>query len=104
MTYRVIVTPEAQVGTRESFQYIHEQAPVNAERWLQGLYDQIDKLERFPARCGSARERKYFEEDLRQLLFKSHRIIFWINAPARTVYVLYVRHAKQRAVGESRRD
>ena len=102
MIYEVIVTPEAQEGIRASFQYIHERSPLNAARWLQGLYDRIDTLERSPARCGTARERKYFEEDLRQLLFKSHRIIFRINVSQKAVYVLYVRHAKQQAVGETR--
>ena len=102
MIYQVILTPEAQEGIRASFHYIHERSPLNAVRWLQGLYDQIDTLEHFPARCGKAREREYFEEDLRQLLFKSHRIIFWIDPSQKAVYVLYVRHAKQQAVGETR--
>src|SRR5437762_1748091 len=59
--------PEAEKGIRTSFQYIHERAPLNAARWLQGLYDQIDTLERLPERCAFARERQYLEEDLRQL-------------------------------------
>src|SRR5712692_3669480 len=67
--------------------------PLNAARWLQGLYDQIDTLQRFPERCALAREREYLEEDLRQLVFKSHRIIFRIDKARRAVYVLHVRHA-----------
>ena len=98
--YRVVVTPEAQSGIREGFEYIHERAPLNADRWLRALYGAIDTLELFPERCGSARERQYFEEDLRQLVFKSHRIIFQVNKPMETVYVLDVRHSKRRALGE----
>ncbi|MFN0169073.1 MAG: hypothetical protein ACKV22_21825 [Bryobacteraceae bacterium] len=49
-TFEVIVTPEAQAGIRESFLYIHERSPLNADRWLRGLYDEIDSLERFPER------------------------------------------------------
>lgn len=100
MRYEVIVTPEAQAGIRESFNYIHERAPLNGARWLQGLYRQIDTLERNPERCSFARERAYLEEDLRQLVFKSHRIVFKVDRARSTVYVLYVRHARRRAIGE----
>jgi plasmid stabilization system protein ParE len=102
--YRVIVTPEAQAGIRSAFDYIRERAPLNAARWLQGLYQQIDTLEGVPERCGFARERKYFEDDLRRLIFKSHRIVFQIDEQQHTVHVLYVRHAKRRAVGETETD
>jgi plasmid stabilization system protein ParE len=98
--YEVIVTPEAQEGIRSSFKYIYERAPLNAARWLQGLYDRIDTLERFPERCGFAREREYLEEDLRQLLFKSHRVIFRIDKVQKTVFILHIRHARRRVVGE----
>jgi hypothetical protein len=57
-----------------------------------------------PGRCGSAREQTYLEEDLRQLVFKSHRIVFRrrfeIDKPQKTVWVLWVHHAKRRSVGE----
>jgi plasmid stabilization system protein ParE len=98
--FRVIVTPEAQTNIRAALEYIHARSPLNAERWLQELYQQIDTLERFPERCSFAREKTYLEEDLRQLLFKSHRIVFKVERAQATVYVLYVRHAKRRAVGE----
>ena len=73
---------------------------MNAARWLQALYGQIDTLERFPERCGFAREREYLDEDLRQLVFKSHRIVFTVERKEKRVDVLYVRHASRRAVGE----
>ena len=98
--YRVIVTPEAQTGVRQAFEYIHERAPLSAARWLKGMYQKIDTLERFPERCTLARERAYLDETLHQLLFKSHRIVFLIDKKQHTVYVLYVRHVKRRAVGE----
>lgn len=99
MRYRVIVTPEAQAGIREAFEYIHERAPLNAVRWLRALYRQVDTLERFPRRCPRARECEYLEEELRQLLFHSHRIVFRVDIPLKTVYMLHVRHAKQQTIG-----
>jgi len=98
--YQVIVTPDAQAAIRESFAYIHERAPLKAARWLQALYREIDTLERFPERCAFARERKYLDADLRQLVFKSHRIVFTVEKREKRVYVVYVRHASRRAVGE----
>jgi plasmid stabilization system protein ParE len=95
----VIVTAEAQDGIREAFDYIHERAPLNAARWLRALYRQIDTLERFPRRCPLARECEYVEEELRQLLFHSHRIVSKVDSPHKTVYVLHVRHAKQQTIG-----
>lgn len=104
MKYHVIVTPEAQAGIRESFAYIHERSPLNAARWLQSLYAEIDTLEKFPERYAVARECEYLDEDLRQLVFKSHRVVFTVQKKEKLVYVLYVRHAKRRAVGETAED
>jgi plasmid stabilization system protein ParE len=102
--YQVIVTPEAQAGIRESFAYVQERSPLNAARWLQALYQEIDTLEKFPERCAFAREREYLDDRLRQLVFKSHRIVFAVEKKEKRVYVVYVRHARRRAVGEPAGD
>ncbi len=98
--YRVIVTPEAEASIRESFLYILARSSLNAERWICRLYAEIDTLETFPERCAFAREREYLDDDLRQLLFKSHRVVFSVDKASSTVYVHEVRHAKRRALGE----
>jgi plasmid stabilization system protein ParE len=98
--YRVIVTPEAETGIVTAFRYILERSPLNAEKWLRALYKKIDSLELMPERCSLARENEYFEDTLRHLVFRSHRIIFRIDEAKRVVQVLYVRHAKQQTVGE----
>ena len=100
MTYKVVIADEAEAAILEAFWYVHERAPMNAARWLRDLYRQIDSLERFPESHGRARESAYLDEDLRQLIFKSHRIIFQVDKDARVVSVLHVRHAKQRTLGE----
>jgi len=64
------------------------------------LYGEIDSLERFPERFSYAREREYLEEELRQFVYKSHRVVFHVDKPKCTIYVLYVRHGKRRAIGE----
>lgn len=99
--YEVVVTPEAEAGIISAFQYIDERAPINAERWLRKLYSEIATLEVFPRRCAIARESRYFEEELRQLVFKSHRIVFRVDEKQRKVWVVYVVHGRQRAKGET---
>lgn len=98
-TYDVVVTPEAEAAIISAFQYIADRAPMNAERWLRKLYLCIATLETFPRRYALARESEYFEEELRQLIFKSHRIIFRIDEKRSTVWVLYFVHGRQRTVG-----
>ena len=100
MKYEVAVMPEAQNGIRDAFRYIQERAPLNAERWLIGLYKQIETLERFPERCSYAREREFFGGNLRQLLYKSHRIVFEVDVTGKRVSVIYFHHAARRAIGE----
>ena len=51
---------------------------------------------RLPERCALAREDEYFDEVLRQLRLKSHRIIFRVEEASKIVRVLYVLHAFQK--------
>lgn len=99
-TYEVSVAPEAEAGIISAFQYIDEGSPENAAKWLRALYRAIATLETSPKRCALARESEYFADTFRQLVFKSHRIIFRIDESEKLVRVLYVRHGSQRTVGE----
>jgi plasmid stabilization system protein ParE len=93
--YEVIVTPGAEVGIISAFQYIEQRAPLNAVRWIKELYSCIAGLEISPRRCALAREDEYFEGELRQLIFKSHRIVFRIEEERKIVRILYVVHGRQ---------
>jgi plasmid stabilization system protein ParE len=97
--YQVIVTPDAETSIKKSFLDIFASSPLNAERWLRRLYAEIDTLQAFPERCAFALEREYFEMDLRQLLFKSHRVVFSVDRPKSKVRVHEVRHLKRKALG-----
>ena len=94
MKYKVVIEPEAQGQVRESYQYIKAESPLNAERWLQGLFKAIDSLENMPERCSEARENYRFSVHLCQLVYKSHRIIYTVAGD--TVHVLNVRHGARR--------
>ena len=97
----VIVTPEAEANIAAACDYIAERSPANAAIWLRELYEQIGRLDEFPRRFGEAREQPHVAEEIRQVIFKSHRIIFTIDDKSATVQVVYVRHGKMRAVGET---
>ena len=100
MKYKVILTPEAEQAALDAFLYIFERAPLAGTRWLRDLYRAIDSLESFPERYPFAPERLLLEEDLRHLVFKSHRIIFLVNRRRKEVHVVDVRHGRRRAIGE----
>lgn len=104
MNYIVELTPMAEAELIASFWYIHEQTPLNAQRWLQGIYDAIDSLETWPHRCASAPEAEYLDALLKHHRFKSHRIIFVIDEDTKTVRILFVRHESRRAIGEPYED
>jgi plasmid stabilization system protein ParE len=101
MKYTVEMTPTAESELHGAFHYIYDRAPLNAVRWLKGIYKAVDSLEELPNRCAIAPESEFLGETLRHYLFKSHRIIFIVDESSHVVRILYVRHGKMRAVGES---
>ena len=93
--YTVDVTDEVVADIQSAFEYIHERSPQNAINWLRELYIAIDTLETMPERCPRIRESEAFEEEVRNLLFHSHRIIFTVNEETSIVEVHAFRHAAQ---------
>lgn len=94
-TYTVNITDEVDASIRDAFFYIREQSPQNAKAWLQGLYEAIDTLEKMPERCSCIREQDAFEQEVRNLIYHSHRIIFTVNEDASIVQVHAFRHGAQ---------
>ena len=98
--YRVVFTPTAQLHALRDAEFIALDSVANAVDWYEGLVKAVHSLDTMPGRWGAARESQYLHEELRQYIYKSHRIIFQIDEPAGIVYVLYIRHAARRAIGE----
>ncbi|MGK2856867.1 MAG: type II toxin-antitoxin system RelE/ParE family toxin [Thermoanaerobaculia bacterium] len=72
--------------------FIAEDKPGAADRWLEGLFATVDRLEVFPDSGHAVPElpnTKY-----RQLTYKSHRVVFFVESSS--VYILTVRSFKQR--------
>lgn len=97
MTYTVINSPGADLDIAAAYLHIRREAPLNAERWLRGMLKAVHSLEKLPRRCAHVPEQEEFAIELRQLLFKSHRIIFTIEG--RTVRILHVRHVARHSLG-----
>ena len=91
--YRINIHRDAESELRAAFEYIRAEAPRNAAAWLSGLYGAIASLEYMPQRCSFAREREELDVDVRQIVFRSHRILFTIEKGS--VLVLHIRHARR---------
>lgn len=94
MTYRVEISKPAIEDALAAYAFIAKDSPTLAERWYLGLMDAIDALEKYPRRCRRATEADEFTVELRQLRYKSHRILFTIEG--HSVRVQHVRHAARR--------
>ena len=57
MSYRVLITPTARALMLEQARYIAVdcQAPENAARWLEGVFDAAETLAEMPYRCARLR-------------------------------------------------
>jgi plasmid stabilization system protein ParE len=100
MTYTVVITDAAAMDLAEAFAYIQQRSPLNAERWIRAIYREIHSLES-GAGYGRARESDFLGVELRQRIFKSHRIIFSVDQDKKVVTVHHVRHGARRAIGEA---
>ncbi len=95
MTYRVIVTPEAENDLRTAYRYLRSQAPGADREWIRRARRSAKTLARHPARCPLAPESASFDEPIRELFFGSgnrgtYRFLFVVLD--KSVYILHVRH------------
>ena len=97
--YHVVFVPEAREEALAAAAYIAETSPMAAVRWYDGLAVAIDELGSFPLRCSVAPESEHLGEELRHVLYKSHRIIIKVEEASRTVRVLHVRHVSRQPLG-----
>jgi toxin ParE1/3/4 len=106
MPYRVEFTTRATRDLNHLFERIKAADSVQAAQWLNGLEAAILTLERLPHRCPAAPEGKVAKRALRHLLYgkKPHvyRVVYQIDEPSHSVWVLTIRHGARDAVSLSR--
>ena len=95
MTYRVIVTPNAEDELRAAYRYIRDRAPGAAHTRVKGARKKIKSLAHNAERAPLAPEAVSFEDPIREVFYGSgnrgtYRILFAVLG--QQVYVLHVRH------------
>lgn len=91
MVFEVEITKAALAEAEDYVRFIRDKRkdPLAAERWWNGLLAEIFSLETLPERCPVIPERDHFAEDLRQLIYFSHRIIFSVSRRKVSVVRIY---------------
>lgn len=80
MTYQIEISPTAIADIEKIFLWHKSYSVEQAHRWMRGCYEIMLKLENFPNRCALARESRYLNLPIRQLLYqKQYRILFTVN-------------------------
>lgn len=74
---------------------VEADAPLNAARWLERIWDAADSLERFPRRAPLAEEDSYVGYEVRQLVIGNHLLLFTIDDESQAVFVLGLRHGRR---------
>lgn len=93
MTFRVVISPRA----RQDLEVIHnwiagpQHAPDNAALWLNAILESIHSLSKHPRRFAKAPEGNTLGFEIRQLVFRSYRVLFTISHDS--VEILHIRHA-----------
>ena len=98
MKFDVVLHPSAAAELEEAYRWIAQESQSSADLWYNNLLKKMKTLERTPNRCAPAPERKYADENFRQLIVGRYRIIFLVDG--RSVRVLHVRHGARRTIGD----
>ena len=88
--FHVRITQTAEKDIEDAWSFIAQDSPEEAERFIGRLEEQIETLERFPARCPLIPENEILGTRYRHLLYGNYRTVFRIAR--KTVYVLRVIH------------
>ena len=71
--------------------YIAQDSPVAAEKWVHSIFDRVEQIKDF-SRSGHVVP-ELNRKDIREILFANYRIIYRIET--RIVSILTVRHSRQ---------
>ena len=97
MTYTVEITDAAfeAIGDQARYIAIDCQAPLNASRWLEQVWDAIDDLEHLPSRHNLAPENAFKTYEVRRVLVGDYLVLFTIDEGAYKVWVIGFRHGRR---------
>lgn len=94
---KVVWSPLAIERAVEEASFIALDKPDAADRWLEGLFAAVERLEMFPDSGHGVRELR--RSKYRQIVYKSHRVVFSLRDEV--VWIHTVRRFKRRLdIGE----
>ena len=95
--HEVQLTETALVAIGAQARYIAKKAkaPLDAQRWLERIWDAVDSLERFPRRAALAEEAAYVDYEVRQLVIGTHLLLFTIDDTQKRVWIIGLRHGRR---------
>lgn len=85
-------TNQAEDRVYDIAAYIALDSIIEAEKWVDNIFDYVKRLEKFPE-SGRYVPELSGRKGLRELVFKNYRIIYRIEKS--TIYILTVRNYKQ---------
>ena len=93
---KIIWSPLAIERVSDIAEYIADDNPAAAEQWVAAIFEQVQKLEKFPqiGRVVPDSNRK----EIRELLFSNFRIIYRLEE--NEISILTVRHGRQLLPGQ----
>jgi len=95
MTYRVEMSPGAGQDLLAEARYIAESSKSLevAQAWFDGMRQAVMALSDQPRSFALARENDVFDIEVRQRVYKSHRILFTVHDASQVVLVHRIWHA-----------
>jgi len=88
--FRVRITRAAERDVEETWNFIADDSPEAAEKFVRRLEEQIETLETFPEMCPLIPENEMLGTRYRHMLYGNYRTVFRIAG--KTVYVIRVIH------------
>ena len=77
----------------ELHEYISEESEKSADKYIDGIYESVKKLEKHPESCAPCRNEKLREEGYRCCKFRNHIIIYELKN--KEVNILAIIHSRR---------
>ncbi|MEE9390934.1 MAG: type II toxin-antitoxin system RelE/ParE family toxin [Planctomycetota bacterium] len=98
MTYRVIVTSavERLILGQAAYIAIEQSDPERAEKWVQKVFNETEKLDEMPRRFQKATEDASRDYEVRRMRVGQYLLFFTIVEETKTVWVIHAKSTRQK--------
>ena len=88
---KIIWSPLAIDRVAEIAEYIAQDSPTSAQKWVESIFQVVERLEKFPKSGRIVPE--VMQDDFREIIHGNYRIIYRLQSES--VSILTVRHGRQ---------